>query len=429
MRRLSPNLRRGLLVAGIVCAFVAVVDLALHPMYARGVGQRWISHANGLSTMLSLPGLMLVVLPGLRQGEHTSTWVWAVMQGMNFALYTLVVATVLAGWRTVARYVRRDVQPATREVDAPAPDNHMQATPAQDALAPPAGAPRLTRRKLLTGGVGGLAAGAIAVYPMSIATRHFQISRRTFAVRDLPPALDGLRLVQLTDIHHGPWIPIEHVRTIVETANALEPDVILLTGDYVHRSAAYITPVVEALAQLRAKIGIVGVLGNHDWWEHGPHTQDEFARVGIPLIDNGRRFVTPDRRLVDRSTDGGLCLAGVGDLYADEQRFEDALGGLSGAMPRLLLSHNPDVAENRELFIADYRVDLMLSGHTHGGQICLPGLGTPIVPSEFGQRYAAGLVQGPACPVFISRGLGHSVLPVRVGVSPEMAVIELVRRS
>ncbi len=429
MRLPSPNFRRGIVIAGIICAFVAVVDLALHPLYARGVGQRWISHANGLSTMLSLPGLMLVVLPGLRQGEHTSTWVWTVMQGLNFALYTLVITVAFAGWQTVSRYARRSAAPATREPEAIEPAMHLHDPRAHDAPAAPAAGPRFTRRTLLIGSAGGLATGALAVYPMSIATRHFEITRRTFPVRDLPRSLDGLRLLQLTDIHHGPWIPIEHVRTIVETANALEADVILLTGDYVHRSAAYITPVVDALARLRARIGIVGVLGNHDWWEHGPHTQNEFARVGIPLIDNGRRFITPDRRLVDRPTDAGLCVAGVGDLYTDEQRFEDALGGLSPAMPRLLLSHNPDVAENRELLIPTHRVDLMLSGHTHGGQIYIPGLGTPIVPSEFGQRYAAGLVQGPACPVFISRGLGHSVLPLRVGVRPEMAVIELVRRE
>ena len=411
MRRLSPNLRRGLIVAAVACAIVAVVDLALHPLYTRGIGQRWISHANGLSTLISTPGLLLVVLPGLRQGEHTSTWVWAVMQGLNFALYTLAVAMVLAAWRAVAAKLRQN-----RRVEARAPTVESDNSPR-----------RISRRSLLLGGASGFAAGAAVVYPVSIATRHFQITRRTFAVRDLPPELNGLRLVQLSDIHHGPWIPIEHVRTIVAAANALDPDLILLTGDYVHRSAAYITPVANALAGLRARIGVLGVLGNHDWWESGPHMQAEFARVGIPLIDNARRFVTPARELVDRVPEAGLCIAGVGDLYTDVQEYEDALGALPGGMPCLLLSHNPDVAEKPDLRVGEYRVDLMLSGHTHGGQIYIPGLGTPVVPSEFGQKYAAGLVQGPVCPVFISRGLGHTVLPVRIGVRPEMAVIELTR--
>ncbi len=406
MKRLSPNVRRGLVVAGTVCAIVAVVDLTLHPLYARGIGQRWISHANGLSTMLSLPGLLLVVLPGLRQGQHTSTWVWLVMQALNFAVYTAGVAMVLAVWQALGHVVRR----------------HRN----REAMTQPNDVPRMTRRKLLLGGAGGLATGAVAVYPMSIATRHFEVTRRTFAVRDLPPELAGLRLVQLSDIHHGPWIPIEHVRTIVETANALNPDLIVLTGDYVHRSAAYITPVMNELGKLRANIGIVGVLGNHDWWEDGPLMQREFARVGISLIDNGRRFVTPQRQLVEQATEG-LCLAGVGDLYTDTQRYDAALGDVPREMPRLLLSHNPDVAEDPALAVHGYRVDLMLSGHTHGGQIYIPGIGSPIVPSQFGQKYARGLVQGPVCPAFISRGLGHTVLPVRIGVRPEMAVIELVR--
>jgi uncharacterized protein len=117
----------------------------------------------------------------------------------------------------------------------------------------------------------------------------------------------------------------------------------------------------------------------------------------------------------------------VGDLYMDTQRYDAALGGVPADMPRLLLSHNPDVAEDPALAVYGYRIDLMLSGHTHGGQIYIPGIGSPIVPSQFGQKYARGLVQGPVCPVFISRGLGHTVLPVRIGVRPEMAVIELTR--
>jgi predicted MPP superfamily phosphohydrolase len=184
--------------------------------------------------------------------------------------------------------------------------------------------------------------------------------------------------------------------------------------------------VVAELAKLRARIGVLGVLGNHDWWEDGPLLQREFARAGVPLIDNARKILTPDRRLVDEAREG-LCIAGVGDLYTDAQDYEGALGGLPGAMPALLLSHNPDVAEAADLLNGEYRVDLMLSGHTHGGQVYVPGLGTPIVPSRFGQKYASGLVEGPACRVYVSRGLGHTVLPMRVGVRPELAVIQLTR--
>ena len=130
----------------------------------------------------------------------------------------------------------------------------------------------------------------------------------------------------------------------------------------------------------------------------------------------------------DTTSAEGLCLAGVGDLWTDRQLYARALAGVPGTTPRLLLSHNPDIAEERAFVSSGFRVDLMLSGHTHGGQIYIPGLGTPILPSRYGQKYAQGLVQGPTCPVFVSRGLGTALLPLRVGVPPEIAVIELVAR-
>jgi predicted MPP superfamily phosphohydrolase len=144
----------------------------------------------------------------------------------------------------------------------------------------------------------------------------------------------------------------------------------------------------------------------------------------VPLIDNVRRFVTPGRRLVSESRDG-LCIAGVGDLWEDKCIYKDALGGVPGGMPRILLSHNPDVAEEPAFLESGLRVDLMLCGHTHGGQVCLPFVGAPVTNSRLGQKYARGLVNGPVCPVFVSRGLGMTAMPVRLGARPEVAVIEL----
>ena len=101
------------------------------------------------------------------------------------------------------------------------------------------------------------------------------------------------------------------------------------------------------------------------------------------------------------------------------------LGFQQFGLPRVLLSHNPDVAEEPEFVESGHRVDLMLSGHTHGGQVAIPGVGSPVTNSKFGQKYARGLVRGPVCPVFVSRGLGTTVVPVRLGARPEIAVIEL----
>jgi predicted MPP superfamily phosphohydrolase len=230
--------------------------------------------------------------------------------------------------------------------------------------------------------------------------------------------------VQLTDIHHGPNLSLDYVREVVAATNALRPDVVLLTGDYVYRSPRYIVPVVRELAELRGSIGVVGVLGNHDWWEDATMTRNAFAQAGIPLIDNSRIFVTPDRKLTANAHEG-LCIAGVGDYLEDYTRFDAALAYVPESMPRLLLSHNPDAAEDPDLLALKPRIDLMLCGHTHGGQVRFPGVGSMIVPSRFGQKYALGLVKGPACDVYVSRGIGTTILPIRFGVPPEIAMMEL----
>lgn len=254
--------------------------------------------------------------------------------------------------------------------------------------------------------------------------RRVLISRFEVPVRDLPRELDHLRIVQLSDIHHGPWLPLEVVQSIVEHTNKLHPDLVALTGDYVVNSPRYIEPVAGALAHLTPRIGVLGVLGNHDWWEGVEEVRSAFDNVGIPLIDNQRRFITPDRELVEHAT-SGLCIAGVGDAWEDHVDFSRALGGVPEHMPRLVLSHNPDCAEDMFLLRDSHRIDLMLAGHTHGGQVCFPRKKTPVLPAMRKHKYAKGLVMGPTCPVFVSRGIGTAGVPVRVGAPPEIAVFTL----
>jgi predicted MPP superfamily phosphohydrolase len=283
----------------------------------------------------------------------------------------------------------------------------------------------VTRRRFLTRSALTLGAGLVGGlgYGVVIEPRWFEVTHRRLYIRNLPPALDGLRLVQLTDLHHGPWLGRESIRAVVDAANRLEPDLFLLTGDYVHRSAEYMEPVAQELTRLKPAIGTVAVLGNHDWWEGVIPMRAAFAAANIPLIDNGRRVLTPDRRLRTEADDG-LALCGVGDLWEGRPDCAAALKGLPDAMPRLLLSHNPDVAEERQLTESGLRVDLMVSGHTHGGQVRIPFKGAPVVPSRYGQKYALGLVQGPICPVFVCRGIGMSGLPIRLGARPEIAVLD-----
>jgi predicted MPP superfamily phosphohydrolase len=393
--RLLPGVRRGLAAAVAVAAHANLVQWVLKPLHARGLGQRFTGFLNGLDFLVQLPGTAVALRSHFRVGYHETPAVWLLILGINLLFYFLAGICLWAVFRR-----------------APCPA--------------PSSGPRLARRRFLTGGLrlaGGIAVAGVG-YGLLAEPRWFRVSRRRFPVRGLPPALDGLRLVQLTDIHHGPWLSLAYVRRVVEAANALQPDLVLLTGDYIHQSADYIRPVAAELARLRPRLATVAVLGNHDWGEDGPLMRQELLKAGIPLLDNTRRVLTPDGRLVQDAAEG-LAVCGVGDLWRDRQDYAAALAGLPAAMPRLLLSHNPDVAEEREFVGSGLRVDLMVSGHTHGGQVYVPGLGTPIVPSRYGQKYAGGLVHGPVCQVFVCRGIGVSLVPVRVGVPPEVAVLEL----
>ena len=190
-----------------------------------------------------------------------------------------------------------------------------------------------------------------------------------------------------------------------------------------HRTSRAIEPGIGLLCQLRGRLGVLAVLGNHDHWEGAAACRAAFARGGVRLLDRDRVFLGPGG-ITEAPTEDTICLAGLADLWEEQHDPREPLDQVPEGMPRLLLSHNPDYAE---LLPAGLRVDLMLSGHTHGGQVRLPWVGTPKIPSRYGQKYAGGLCQGPTCPVLVSRGVGMGFLPVRLGVPPEMSLITLTR--
>lgn len=307
---------------------------------------------------------------------------------------------------------------------------HRPETPCERAKGDGDRAPSMPRRDFLLrgGGLtlgalgGGLGVDAVFFAPQRLAVRDYVVP-----IRDLPADLDGLGIVQISDTHYGPFMPLDYLKRMVQIANALRPDLVLLTGDYAQSTPRSVEPGIGIFADLRAPLGAVAVLGNHDHWEGAPACRDMFRRLGVPMVENSRVFLTAAglRPCPPKGADA-LCIAGVGDLWCGDVDPVGALDGVPGAMPRLLLSHNPDVAE---MLPGRLRVDLMLSGHTHGGQIRLPVLGTPQVPSRYGQRYAGGLCQGPQCPVLVSRGVGMGGIPVRFQVPPEISRITLRRAT
>lgn len=285
--------------------------------------------------------------------------------------------------------------------------------------------PAMSRRTFLAGtttcvaGVTGLGTYSVLIEPQRV-----RLARYSVPIRGLPESMDGFRIVHISDTHYGPFISLPFIRAAIEQANALNGDLVILTGDYVHRTPLAIGAGVDVLKHVKARLGVVATLGNHDHWEGANDVRAAFAEINLHLIDNARRFVSRDALHDEPIMGESICLGGVGDLWEDKNDFNRALADAPDDMPRIVLAHNPDSAER---VAPGTRIDLMCSGHTHGGQVWVPGFGTPIIPSAYGQKYAGGMCHGPHCPVLVSRGIGMAIMPVRFGVPPEIGEITLTR--
>lgn len=272
----------------------------------------------------------------------------------------------------------------------------------------------ISRRRFLkmTGSLGAL--GLCSSYPLFIERHLVAINTYRVPVPGLPAAFAGLRVVHLSDLHFGALVPLAAIREVVQRANDLGGDVIVCTGDYVHErnSIAQIDSVWPELARLTAPLGVYSILGNHDHWADTARSQHWLEQTGQDL----RHKVTALEKNGQR-----LWLAGAGDLWEDHRGLDGLLRRLPESDCRIVLAHNPDTADTA----FRRRVDLMLSGHTHGGQVRIPFLGAPALPVR-NKRYSSGLCRSPrGVGVFISRGIGWACLPVRFNCRPEIAVLEL----
>ena len=292
------------------------------------------------------------------------------------------------------------------------------ASPAKKESAAPS-KKKISRRKFIkwasATGVAALAGGAV-IDAFFVEPHWFKVTRPVFQIPNLPSAWDGVRIVHITDIHVGRLSSLDDARDIVNMANALHPDIVVMTGDYVSKAAAATRALVEVIRDLRAKVAKFAVLGNHDYWTNSVAMINLFEETGVRMLTN--------RSHVLRRKGQSLCFAGVDDLMAGRPDLNRALTGVDKQISRILLCHNPDFAE---IMPGNPRVDLMLCGHTHGGQIKIPFIGPLVLPIKH-KKYAEGLVQGPRCPVFISHGLGMVNYPVRFNCRPELPLITLRRK-
>ncbi len=229
----------------------------------------------------------------------------------------------------------------------------------------------------------------------------------------LPAEFDGFRIVQLSDIHHSPFTGLDHIGRAFQIANDLEPDMIALTGDYVSHEDKYVPPVAEAMGKLRARHGVYAVMGNHDHWTDGNLMSDMMKNEGIRVLNNeGFRF---------EYNGASIWLAGVDDLLVGLTDLPAALTGADRNEMKLLLAHNPAIIRMAQ----PAGVDFMLSGHTHGGQIRLREANESSLLPRRRRRLSSGLHKRGKTQIYITRGIGTVVLPVRYGCPPEVSVIEL----
>jgi predicted MPP superfamily phosphohydrolase len=236
----------------------------------------------------------------------------------------------------------------------------------------------------------------------------------TLRVRGLPAAFHGFRIALVSDLHGGPCVPrwwVEHLASRVE---ALRPDLVALAGDFVSHSRRDLVGLDEVLARFAAPEGVVAVLGNHDHWIGTEHV--------IPVLQRAGARVLVNHRLTIRRGDGMIVVAGVDDFAHGAVRLDEALDGVPPAIPRVLISHNPDLVE---YLPPGLRVDVMLSGHTHNGQLHLPVVGPITVPSQFGAAYLQGLKRCGETQVYVSAGVGTASIPFRWGNPPELPVLVL----
>jgi uncharacterized protein len=233
-------------------------------------------------------------------------------------------------------------------------------------------------------------------------------------IRQLAPELIGFRIALVTDLHHGPAVPAWWLRYVARRVAELEPDVVVLGGDFVSHARSDLVGLEDVIAQFTAKDSVTAVLGNHDHWVDPDAVAAALQRGGATVLTNGHRLI--------RRGGATLALAGVDDFTHGAVRLDEAFAGIAPDVPRVLASHNPDLIE---YLPTGLRVDVMLAGHTHNGQAQLPLIGPVTVPSQFGGRYLHGLKQVGDTWLYVSAGVGTAAIP-RWRNPPELPVIRLV---
>ncbi len=277
---------------------------------------------------------------------------------------------------------------------------------------------RFTRRQFLKLGSAAVAAGVVLSSTSLVLANEvgeLSIERIELPIRGLPPAFEGFTIVHLTDIHLLPYTRPAFIREVAATANALNPDLILLTGDYVWHDVRAMDELAPIMATLNARAGVFGVLGNHDYWLDVEAVREGFRQARVPLLVNQHLVLARGRQ--------HLVLVGLDDGWAGHPDLVTALDGAPANAPILLMLHEPDLAD---VYAAQANFALQMAGHSHGGQVRIPGKGALVLP-YLGSKYDMGLYRVGDMWLYTNRGLGEIAIPLRINCPPELTLFTLIR--
>jgi uncharacterized protein len=243
-----------------------------------------------------------------------------------------------------------------------------------------------------------------------------EVTRHEIEIETLPSSFDGYRIAFLTDTHVAPFLRRELYRGVVQQVLRFDPDLILLGGDFVTWEKHIPLMAEVLLTDLAARDGVYAVLGNHDYWANPKSVVETMTAHGVQFLIN--------RSTVIRRGGEAIFVGGIDEVYRGEPDLEATFAGMDAHSPRIVVSHHPDIVDT----IDEQRIDLLVCGHTHGGQIRFPFFGSVVVPSKHEARYASGFQRVRNVLLYVSRGVG-AIPPLRILCRPEVATFTLCRAN
>lgn len=237
-----------------------------------------------------------------------------------------------------------------------------------------------------------------------------------FSSEKIPESFNHIKIVFVSDIHHSPVYPKRRLKALVKKINSLQPDLILLGGDYINEQK-YVQSCFEEFIDLQAPLGVYAVLGNHDYRVGAKLVMDAMEKSGITCLNNKSVWLSKDQDTIK--------LGGVEDYWNGKPDIQPTIWDVQSKDFVILLSHNPDFTEE----IQSKKVDLVICGHNHGGQGTIFGFWAPFITSKYGQKYRTGLVETAYTKVLVSNGVGNvGNLPIRFFARPQINIIHLIKK-